>query len=90
MKITRLIATASGRRGHLHGLFLGSTVVAAGAAALLTPSATRAADNSGADTGPAAIEEVIVTATRREERLLDVPVSTAVLSGAPLEVLGTS
>ena len=31
-----------------------------------------------------------MTATRREERLLDVPVSTSVLSGAPLDVLGTA
>jgi hypothetical protein len=33
---------------------------------------------------------VVVTATRREERLIDVPVSTAVLSGMQLDVLGSA
>ena len=37
-----------------------------------------------------ALQEVIVTAERREERLLEVPVSTAVLSGESLAVLGSS
>ena len=66
-------------------------VIVAGAAALMCPAGVaRAADTAGADSGPATIEEVIVTATRREERLLDVPVSTAVLSGAALDALGTA
>jgi iron complex outermembrane receptor protein len=63
--------------------------VSASVAAWFAPlGVTHAADNPSADTGT--IQEVIVTATRREERNLDVPVSTAVLSGAPLEVLGTA
>ena len=69
----------------------GVTFVAASVAAVLAaPGVTRAANNTPADTEDAGnITEVIVTATRREERLLDVPVSTSVLSGAPLEVIGT-
>src|SRR5580693_6956895 len=70
----------------------GFTFVAASVAAVLAaPGVTRAADNTPAatdDTG--SVAEVIVTATRREERLLDVPVSASVLSGAPLEVIGTA
>ena len=68
-----------------------SLSAAATATALVTaPGVTRAADtsNEGADSGTVA--EVIVTATRREERLLDVPVSASALSGAPLEALGSS
>jgi iron complex outermembrane receptor protein len=59
------------------------------AALLLSAHAARAADQaaSEADSG---LQEVIVTAERREERLLEVPVSTAVLSGEALAVLGTS
>jgi iron complex outermembrane receptor protein len=65
--------------------------LAASAAAglLLNPHVARAADQAGseADSG---LQEVIVTAERREERLIEVPVSTAVLSGEALAVLGTS
>jgi len=65
---------------------------AALAATLSAPHAASAADNIPADTEEAAgnVSEVIVTATRREERLLDVPVSTSVLSGAPLEAIGAA
>ena len=37
-----------------------------------------------------ALEEVIVTATRKEERLLDVPVSTSVLTPEQLDTMGTA
>jgi iron complex outermembrane receptor protein len=59
---------------------------------VMAPGAARAADNTAPDTADstATVSEVIVTATRREERLLDVPVSASVLSGAPLEVIGTA
>jgi iron complex outermembrane receptor protein len=59
-------------------------------ALLMLPGVTRAADQASAAASSETIQEVIVTATRREERLLDVPVSTAVLSGASLEVLGSA
>jgi iron complex outermembrane recepter protein len=70
------------------GLMLVSAAVAA---ILSAPHAVRAAENTPADTEEASgnVAEVIVTATRREERLLDVPVSTSVLSGAPLQAIGT-
>src|SRR6202162_3957350 len=58
---------------------------------LMLPGVTRAADQASAGASNSeTIQEVIVTATRREERLIDVPVSTSVLSGAALEVLGTA
>ena len=55
---------------------------------LLNPGVVRAAEPADADAG--ALQEVIVTAERREERLLEVPVSTAVLTGESLAVLGSS
>jgi iron complex outermembrane recepter protein len=62
--------------------FVAGALAAPGvSAAAGTPADTDEADN---------VTEVIVTATRREERLLDVPISTSVLSGEPLEVIGTS
>jgi iron complex outermembrane receptor protein len=65
----------------LSALAAGS-VAAAGAPA-------RAADS--AEPAPAAqVQEVIVTATRREEKLKDVPVSASVLAGENLAVLGTA
>jgi iron complex outermembrane recepter protein len=59
------------------------------AAALCIVPAVGQAD--AASTGAAdsdTLAEVIVTATRKEERILDVPVSTSVLSGDTLQVLG--
>lgn len=55
---------------------------------LLNPGVVRAAEPADADAG--ALQEVIVTAERRAERLLEVPVSTAVLTGESLAVLGSS
>src|SRR5581483_10778547 len=56
-------------------------IPAAVAAILFASHAARAAESSPADTGAEAetanVAEVLVTATRREERLLDVPVSTS-------------
>src|SRR4029077_2719888 len=62
----------------------------AAAAVLLNPGVTRAADQAGTEAESGALQEVIVTAERREERLLEVPVSTAVLTGESLAVLGSS
>ena len=72
--------------------FSGLMVVAASVTAVLMGSSvTRAAENTPAtDEESGTVSEVIVTATRKEERLLDVPISTSVLSGAPLEVIGTA
>jgi iron complex outermembrane receptor protein len=67
-------------------LMLAAAVVVLACAA---PAASRAADTAGADTSDSAtLSEVIVTATRREANLNDVPESVSVLRGDPLEVLG--
>jgi iron complex outermembrane receptor protein len=54
------------------------------ALALLLPATTLAQD----DNAPLAIEEVIVTATRREEKLQEVPMSVSAFTGAFLEDAG--
>src|SRR5947209_5416736 len=66
------------------------TAIAVAPALLLAPGFTQAAENPAEAPDAGAVSEVIVTATRREERLLDVPVSASALSGEPLEVLGSS
>ena len=53
--------------------------------ACMTPAALAA---EGAAAEADTIPEVVVTATRREEKLKDVPVSASVLSGDALQVLG--
>ena len=53
--------------------------------ACMTPAALAA---EGAAAEADTIPEVVVTATRREEKLKDVPVSVSVLSGDALQVLG--
>ena len=59
---------------------------------LVAPGPARAADSASAGAAESAdtVSEVIVTATRRVEKLIDVPVSTSVLSGDSLQVLGDS
>jgi iron complex outermembrane receptor protein len=71
------------------GLILVSASVAS---VIIGSGVTRAAENTNANTGEESeyVTEVVVTATRREERLVDVPISTSVLSGASLETIGTS
>src|ERR1700719_2531195 len=69
-------------------LFSTGMLAAVAATAILIPAAVQAA-GTGADTGESdTLAEVIVTATRREQNLSDVPFSTTALSGEPLQVLG--
>jgi len=76
---------------HRRTALLAAAATGCGTALLMLPGVTRAADQASAGASNSeTIQEVIVTATRREERLIDVPVSTSVLSGASLEVLGTA
>ena len=46
------------------------------------------AQGGEAATGQSAIDEIIVTATKREEKLIDVPISIAVLTGEKIENAG--
>jgi iron complex outermembrane receptor protein len=86
--VLRCVKSHLGRCGRAQLLILAATVSAP--ALLMAPGLTRAAENPAEGTDSATVAEVIVTATRREERLLDVPVSASALSGESLEVLGSS
>src|SRR5258708_31181838 len=96
MEVTRSWSTAMLRCVFAHSARPGRAdrrrVSATGAviALLMQPDITRAQTPSAAPASSETVQEIIVTATRREERLLDVPVSTAVLSGATLQVLGSA
>ncbi|MFL6601657.1 MAG: TonB-dependent receptor [Steroidobacteraceae bacterium] len=83
----RCVKSHLGSRGRAPLLILAAA--ASLPALLVAPGVARAADNP-ADTDTGTVSEVIVTATRREERLLDVPVSASALSGESLEALGSS
>jgi len=61
-----------------------------GAALAAQDALAQAASGVAAAAPDAEVQEVIVTATRREEKLHDVPVSASVLSGADLSVIGTA
>ena len=95
MKITRsgsMLRCAITRvscQGRKH-LPFAAVAAATAAALLLTPGRAHAADASGAEGESGALQEVVVTAERREERLVEVPISTAVLTGDSLAVLGSS
>jgi len=53
-------------------------------------SAHAQTQTSGGSAGGANVDEVIVTAQRREERLVDVPVSVSAVSGGALATLGVT
>ncbi|MBS0394842.1 MAG: TonB-dependent receptor [Proteobacteria bacterium] len=67
-----------------------TAVAASLAAALLAPAAAGAAEVAASDTSGATLSEVIVTATRREEKLNEVPVSTTVMAADQLQALNMS
>ena len=55
----------------------------------VAPALAQNAGDAVADTAAAEDDEIVVTAQRREQRLLDTPVSIGVLSGATLERAGS-
>src|SRR5882762_676278 len=72
-------------------LFSATMLAAVAATGFLMPAAARAAGTPAADTAASdTLEEVIVTATRREQNLKDVPFSATALSGDPLLTLGNA
>src|SRR5690348_900993 len=75
--MVRRASALAARCQHARRLILAPAVLMS-AAALLPPAATQAAEATSGEAAPSTtLEEVIVTAERREERLLDVPVSTS-------------
>ncbi len=76
------------------GLAVGPTIISFGLAALLSGAtfAQQATQGqSGASAAPTAgLQEIVVTASKREERLQDVPLSIAALSSADLDARGIS
>jgi iron complex outermembrane recepter protein len=86
--VLRCVKSHLGHCARAQLLILAAT--ASAPALLLAPAVTRAADAPAEAADSGGVSEVIVTATRREERLLDVPISASALSGGALEALGSS
>src|SRR3984885_13631439 len=83
MKTTNCLARRS-------AVLSASMLAAVAAASLLLPPAARAAGASTDTAESDTLAEVIVTATRREQNLNDVPFSATALSGEPLLTLGSA
>ena len=86
--LLRCVKSHLGRCGRAQLLFLAAT--ASAPALLMSPGVTLAAENPAEPADSTTVAEIIVTATRREERLLDIPVSASALSGESLEALGSA
>ena len=71
--------------GRTRGFVLAVTALT-GLPAVQTHAADAAADS--ADRRATSLEEVVVTATKREERLRDVPVAVSALTGSQLQDMG--
>ncbi len=65
-------------------------LVAALAAAMMMPVLTLAQSDTKEEAGMSGIEEVVVTARRREENLMDVPVSITAFTGDQLEMIAAT
>lgn len=61
---------------------LGALALAAGSAAFAAPGATDSTDDK---TGATSLEEIVVTAEKRQERLQDVPIAITVMQGDLLD-----
>ena len=71
-------------------LTLGLLTAAVLGASLTSTASPAAPATSDSERGSSALEEIVVTATRREERLRDVPQAVAVLTGDQLAAIGIS
>ncbi len=78
---------SSWREGHIR-IGAAAMLLGAGAAALLAPAATRAdtAANEPAAAGP--LQEIVVTATRRDESMSKVPISVTALTEQSIDIRG--
>lgn len=77
------------RDNKIHGYTLASTLAVMVSASASAPEAEAAAVAGSEVAGPAAtIDEIVVTARRREENLQDVPVAVTVVSGESLREMG--
>jgi len=65
-------------------------LVAALATAMMMPVLTLAQSDTKEEAGMSGIEEVVVTARRREENLMDVPVSITAFTGDQLEMIAAT
>ena len=59
-----------------------------GAAAALANATALAADAGAADNGPGGLEEIVVTANRREESLSKVPISVSAFTQETMDTKG--
>lgn len=86
MGINRLVALACGVAG---GAFLAAPALAQDAGGISAPPRqdTTSAEQQAAATGASQSGDIIVTATRRNERLQDVPGAVSALTGGTLEQL---
>src|SRR5579862_5956803 len=74
-----------------HGFrFRTNSIIALALSAVALPGLAKAADSSSSQVGPSLLEEVVVTAQKREEKLTDVPASISVISGERLEALNVT
>src|SRR5450756_2488347 len=71
-------------------LIVATTILSAPLLAIWSPAALAAAAESADAAQPGALEEIVVTAEKRSERVVDVPISITSVSGATLQSAGVT